>query len=488
MQLKVKFLKLSAGRPVAVLHKKLAVKSSMHVDERVLIRKNSHKIVAVVDIAVGMLKEDEIAVSTEISQQLSLKEGEMVYVEPATSPQSIPLISKKLKCKTLNYQEIKKIMQDIVENALTESEIAYFISAVYRCGMSMKEIEEMVRAIVDTGKKLNLKQKLIADKHSIGGIPGRTTPIVVSICAAAGLTFPKTSSRAITSPSGTADALEVICKVDFTIPEIKKIINKTNACMVWGGSLGLAPADDKIIQVERLMNLDPDAQLLASIMSKKLAVGSKYILIEIPYGKHAKVNKKQALNLEKKFKLLAKRFNVKLECALIETKEPLSNGIGPALEIKEVISVLKRESSGFMLEERALVLAGKILELTGKAKSKKGLQMAKKILDSGEALNKFKQIILAQKGKLNGLREAKIKKQILSQKSGEVKEINIKSINTLARLLGCPADKFAGIYLHKHLKEKVKKGEKILTLYSESSSELDGAIKFYNQSNPITIK
>ena len=488
MKLKVKLLKLSAGRPVAILHKTLATKNSIHVDDRVLVRKNSRKIIAVVDLVVGMLKESEIAVSTEISQELGLKEGDLIQVSPASKPASIPIIYKKLGCKPLNYKEIREIISDIVGNALTESEIAYFISAIYRCGMSLKETKEMIQAIVSTGKTLNLNKKMIVDKHSIGGIPGRTTPIVVSICAAAGLTMPKTSSRAITSPSGTADALEVICKVDFSIAEIKKIINKTGACMVWGGALGLAPADDKIIQVERLLNLDPEAQLLASIMSKKIAMGSKYILIEIPYGKYAKVGKKEALVLKRKFEELGKEFHLHLECLLIETSQPIGNGIGPALEIKDVIKVLKRESSCFLLEKRACILSAKLLEMTGKAKKNKGIILAKEILDSGKAFSKFKEIIKAQQGNVNHIRDSKFKHEIISSKNCKIKEIDIKKINALARVLGCPSDKYAGIYLHKHLHEKIKNHEIIATLYAESKQELHEGIKFYNKQKPIILK
>lgn len=485
MKLKVKFLKLTAGRPVAILNKKFAVRNSIHTDDRIQIRNDSHKTIAVVDLAVGMLKENEIVVSTEVSDELNLKERDIVSIEPAQKPDSIPIIYKKLECKPLNYKEIKEIMTDIVDNALTESEIAYFISAVYKCGMSLKETKEMINAIVNTGKKLKLNKRLIVDKHSIGGIPGRTTPIVVSICAAAGLTMPKTSSRAITSPSGTADALEVICKVDFTIKEIKKIIQKANACMVWGGSLGLAPADDKIIQVERLMNLDPEAQLLASIMSKKLAVGSKYILIEIPYGKHAKVNKPDAERLKKRFDELAGEFHVKLKCLLLETKEPLGNGIGPALEIKDVIKVLKRESSCHLLENRSITLSGSLLELAGKAKKGRGVKMAQEILDSGKAFQKFKQIISAQKGSINHIKEAKLKHDVIASKNYILKEIDIKKLNSLARILGCPADKASGLYLYKHLNNTAKKGEKIITLYSESGPELKEGIKFYHKQKPI---
>jgi len=487
MKLKVKFLKLSAGRPVAILHKKFAEKASIHTDDRILISKNHRKIAAVVDVALGLLKENEIAVSTEISSVIKLKENDIADVELSTKPESLSLIRKKLECRRLDKKEIEEIIQDIVKNKLTEAEIAYFVSAVYKCGMTIKEIANMTKAIVSTGKKLKLRGK-VADKHCIGGIPGRTTPIIISICASTGLIIPKTSSRAITTPAGTADALEVICKVNFNLQEIKKILKKTNACLVWGGSLNLAPADDKIIQVEKLLNLDPEAQLLASIIAKKLAVDAKYILIDIPYGKNAKVSKKEAENLEKKFKQLGKYFNIKIECSSKKIDEPLGNGIGPALEIKDVIKVLKRQDSCYLLEKRALELAGKLLEMTGKAKKGQGFILAKEILDSGKALKKFLAIIKAQRGNINYIREAKYKYNIKASKNGKIKEIKTQELNNIARLAGCPLDKYSGIYLHKHLNEKVEKNNIILTIYSESKNELKEAIKYYNKSKPIIFK
>lgn len=487
MRLKVKFLKISAGRPVVFLHKNLAENSSIHVDERVILHKKSEKIIAVVDIATGVLREDEIAVSTEVKKIMNLKEGEFLEVSPAPKPKSLSFIMKKLSCKKLSKKEIQEIMNDIVENHLTESEIAFFISGVYECGMNMKETADMIEAIVNSGKKLELNGQ-VADKHSIGGVPGRTTPIVVSICACTVLIIPKTSSRAITAPAGTADAVEVLCRVDFSIEELKKIVKKTNACLVWGGALNLAPADDKIIQVEKLVNLDPEPQLLASILAKKLSVDAKYILIEIPYGKNAKVNKQKAEELSRKFKALAKHFHVKLECFLHETKEPVGKGIGPALEIKDVIKVLKREDSCNHLEEESLKVAGKLLELTGKAEKSKGYLLAKKILESGKAYQKFKEIILAQHGKLNGIKEADFKKDIFAEKKGTISEINIKLINELARVLGCPSDKLAGMYLYKHLNDKVDKGDCIATFYAESKEELEEGIKFYKSRIPIIIK
>jgi len=483
-KLKVKLLKLSAGRPVVILHKKFAEKSSLHVNDRVYIERKGKRIAAVVDIATGFLKQNEIVVSTEVSTAMNLKEDILIDIEPATRPESLELIQKKLSCKKLNRKEFEEIMNDVVKNALTEAEIAYFVSAVYKCGMSMKEIADMTKAIVETGKRLKLKGKVV-DKHSTGGIPGRTTPIIVSICSSAGLLIPKTSSRAITSPAGTADAMETIC---FTIPEIKKILRKTRACLVWGGSLNLAPADDRIIRVEKLLNLDPEAQLLASIVAKKLAVNAKYVLIDIPYGKNAKVNKKEAKNLERKFKKLAKHFNIKIACSLKRVEEPLGNGIGPALEISDVIKVLKREDNCHKLEKRSLELAGKLFELTGKAKKGQGLKLAKQLLDSGKALEKFREIVKAQKGKLNEIKKAKYKKDIKATKNSKIKEIKTQELNALARIAGCPLDKAAGIYLHKHVGEEVKKGQTILTIYAESQIELREAVKYYRRIKPIKFK
>ncbi|RLG11072.1 thymidine phosphorylase, partial [Candidatus Pacearchaeota archaeon] len=300
---------------------------------------------------------------------------------------------------------------------------------------------------------------------------------------------PKTSSRAITSAAGTADVIETIAKVDFSIKELNKIIKKTNACMVWGGSLGMVPADSKIIQVERMLKIDPESQLLASIMSKKLAMGSNYILIDIPYGNSAKVSKQKARSLGEKFEKLGKYFKKKIKIVFTDGSQPIGNGIGPALELSDVIKVLDPRKKGPKdLEEKAIFLSSKIFEMTGKAKNKKAIEMAKKILYSGKAFEKFKQIIKAQKGSLQEIIPSKIKKHVFAKKSGKIFEIDNKKINSLARVAGCPGDKFTGIYLYVHKNDKVKKGDKLLTIYSESKSRLNEAFNFYKKTKIISIK
>jgi len=489
MKLKVKVLKLLAGRPVVVLHFNTAGKLSVRVDDRVLIERKTKSIVSVVDVSTGLLKENEIAVSNEVVKRLNLKDGDNVEVNIAEQPESIELIHKKLECHHLNKKEVHEIIQDIVKNALTETEIAYFVSAVYKCGMSMNEVRYLIDSIVSTGKKLKLKGK-IADKHSIGGVAGnRTSPIVISICAAAGLTLPKTSSRAITSAAGTADVIETISRVDFSVKEIYKIFKKTNACLVWGGSLGLAPADDRLIQIEKLLHLDPEPQLLASILSKKIAVGSKYVLIDIPYGTSAKVSKKQALDLKEKFQNLGKDFDMNIKCVLTDGTNPVGRGIGPLLEIRDILSVLKRERKRPLdLEKKSIFLSGQLLEMTETTKKGDGEKLAEELLNSGEALRKFEEIISAQKGDINRAKNTKLskfKKDIFAKTPGKIKSVNNKKINLIARLAGSPADKGSGIYLYKIRSDRVRKNEKILTIYSESKIRLKDAVDCYLKSKPI---
>ena len=493
MELKIKLLNwLSTGFPVAILNRKTAEKIGVHPNDRISIKTFSPRpkeISTIVDVADKSVRENEIAISYELKQSLDLRDNQRVNINLAEALDSLNFIKKKLNNKTLSQKEITEIIADVVDNSLSESEIALFVSAMYKQGMNMQETIYLIKAMLKSGNHLSLRNKFVVDKHSIGGIAGnRTTPIVVSICVAAGLTFPKTSSRAITSAAGTADVIETIANVDFSIKQLKKILKKTNACMIWGGELGMAPADAKIIRIEKILKIDPQSQLLASIMAKKLAVGSKYILIDIPYGKTAKVTKPGAVQLKRKFEELGKYFKKKLKCVLTNGSQPIGNGVGPALELIDIVKVLTSEKTKPLdLEKKSLFLAGELLEMTGKAKKGKGFEMARQILYSGRAFEKFRQIIKAQGGDLKRIKLAKLKHNILAKKSGTILEIDNKKINSLARVAGCPLDKSAGLYLHFHVGDKIKKGEKILTIYAESKQRLKQAINFCREIKPIRI-
>lgn len=492
MKLKIKTSQWSAGLPVVMVNRKTAELLGVHAGDRVRIKTTSSKkeeLIVILDTTTRDVGEDYLLVSTETKKRLNLREGQKVEVSFSNNPESVSYIKEKILGKELTEKEVKEIIADVVNNSLSEPEIAAFISGMYKTGMTFKETIYLIEAILDSGTTLKFNEKYVVDKHCIGGIAGnRTTPLVVSICAAAGLTMPKTSSRAITSAAGTADCVEAICPVEFKMSEIKKIVKKTGACLAWGGSLGMVPADSKIIKVEKMLKVDPTAQLLASIMSKKLAVGSKYILIDIPYGTNAKVSKSKANFLKKKFEELGKHFKVTLKVVLTKANQPIGNGVGPALEMRDIIRILNPKEEGPKdLEKKSIYLAGEILEMTKKAKKGTGEKLAKEIIESGEAWKKFKEIIAAQKGSVSKLKIGKFDKDILCMKNKKIKSINNKLINELARSAGCPQDKGSGIYLHKKVGEKVKRGDKLITIYAESVSRLSEAINFYEKYKPIKL-
>jgi AMP phosphorylase len=492
MKLKVKNLNWLAGRPVAILNDKTAKKMNIFVDDRISIL-SKKKVYAVVDIFSRIIGKKEIGLSSELSKVLKVKNRTWVDIGASNLSDATYIIKKKIEGKELSEEEVFFLISEISKNNSTEAEIAYFTVAEKLNGMSTKEIISLVKAMVKTGERLKFKNKYVADKHCIGGISGnRTTPLVISICASAGLTLPKTSSRAITSAAGTADVIDTIANIDLSTKEMKEVIKKEGACLAWGGSLGLAPSDDKIIRVERLLNLDVEPQLLASILSKKISAGSKYILIDIPYGKNSKVESiKKAKKLGEKFKEIGKHFKLKLKILYTNGKEPIGNGFGPVLEMRDVLAVLQNSPEAPAdLKEKSIYLSTELMKLCGIKDAKK---KAEEILSSGKAFQKFKGIINAQNGKDNfekkikSLKLGRYRKIIKSKRTGKIVEISNQDVNSLCRVLGTPDEISAGAYLHKHV-GKISRGEPIITLYSENRRKLRDAIKFYKEFKPIKIK
>jgi len=495
MKLKIKNFNWLAGRPVVILNDKTAKRMNVFVDDRVSMSSKepgAKKVYAVVDIFSKLIGKNEIGLSHEMSKILNLKNKSVVEVSTSEISDASFLIKKKMSGEQLSQKELEYLVSEIVHNNLTEAEIAFFTAAQKLNGMKFEEVVGLTKAMVKTGARLKFKGKYVADKHCIGGIAGnRTTPIIVAICAAVGLTLPKTSSRAITSASGTADVMETISNVELPLKKIQQVVKKTGACLAWGGSLGLAPSDDKIIQVERLLNLDIEPQLLASIMSKKIAAGAKYILIDIPYGNGAKVKTlPRAKDLGKKFERLGKEFNLKLKVTYTNGNYPIGNGIGPVLEMQDVLSVLQNlKETPEDLREKSLFLSTELIKLCGIKNARKKAEQA---LSSGAAYEKFKEIINAQNGKNNfdlkvrNLKLAKFKKRVKAHRTGKIKSISNKKINSLCRILGTPETISAGVYLHKQ-KGHVNKGELLMTLYSENKSKLKDGLKFIKNIEPIKI-
>lgn len=481
MKLKAKDLDIASGGPlVAVLNHEDAAKLDLHVMDRIKVKKGRKVETVVVDIAQSkkIVPKGKIGVFEEIIGSLKLKNNDIVEIAIARKPLSIDYIKKKLEGAKLTKEEIDQIVWDIVHNKLSAVELTYFVAACYTNVMTIEETILLTKAMVKHGNVLKLNRYPVIDKHSIGGLAGnRTTMVVVPIIAAAGYTIPKTSSRSITSPAGTADTMEVLAKVTFPIKKMREIVLKTNGCIVWGGSLNLAPADDKIIAVERPLEIDAESQLLASIMAKKHSVSSTHILIDVPVGRHSKVKSMaEALRLKKEFEKIGKRLKKHVKVLITNGQQPIGNGIGPALEARDILWLLKRDPRRPLdLENKCLMMCANIFNMVG---LKDGYKRALEILNSGKAYRKMVEIIKAQNGKEIAAEDIRIGKytyDVLSAKSGIITDIDNLLISRIARIAGAPNDKGAGIYLYKHVGDKVKRGEKLYTIHSESERELEYA-------------
>jgi putative thymidine phosphorylase len=496
MKLKVKDIDIATGWPlVAIPNKKDAKKLGLYYGDRILIKKGKKSIITITDIAESkkIVPEGKIGLCEEVLKKLNVKTGDNVTVSIISRPISLSYIKKKLKGKKLSYNEFYQIIDDIVNNRLSQVETAYFVSACYIHELDLEESVSLTKAMVNTGEILKLKKYPVMDKHCIGGVAGnRTTMIVLPIVASAGLTMPKTSSRSITSPAGTADTMEVLANVNLPVNEMKKIVEKTNGCLAWGGSANLAPADDKIISVEHPLSLDPVGQLLASVLAKKKSVSATHLLIDIPMGKGAKIETKNtAMKYKRLFGEICRRFNIKLKVIITDGSQPVGKGIGPALEARDVLWVLKNDlNQPLDLREKSAKMAGILLEMGKKAKKGQGYKMALDILDSGKAYGKMCEIIKAQDGKITDpekLKIGKLKYDFKAKNPGIITRINNKSISKIARASGAPQSIGAGVYIHKHIGQKVKKHEKIITIYSENKSKLNYAIEILNKIDGITI-
>lgn len=438
----------------------------------------------------GEIKDKQIGLFAETWEELKTKRGDKIHLEIMETPLSIKYIKQKLDGEELNQKQIDEIVKDIIEDDLTDTELTYFVSASYLNKLNDQETAFLTKSIVKHGKTISFAKNYVMDKHCIGGVPGnRTTMIIIPIIAAAGLTMPKTSSRAITSPSGTADTMEVLANVTVPAPKLKQIAKKANGFIAWGGGVDIASADDKLIRVRHPLSLDPEGMLLASIMAKKFAVGSTHVLIDIPYGPQVKVKTiDRAKHLKKRFEKIGKLLGMKTKVILTTGEEPIGNGIGPSLEAIDVMKVLNQDPDRPKdLEEKAIYMAGLLLEMAKKSHKGRGKKLAKKLLKSKMALNQMQKIIKLQGKTKYKLQTGKFKTEIKATKSGKVSAIDNKLVSSIARIAGTPEDKYAGLYLHKKLGDRVKKGETLYTVYSSHKARLD-QLEELKIKNPYTIK
>lgn len=479
---KAKKLHLDAGRnPIVFLNKYCPVVALEGFEGMARIRVYNEKksIIAILNLVnSSVVMPEEIGLCDRALKMLDVEEGsdlEIAHMEPITS---FSAVRAKMYGHPFTEESMYEIIADIVKGKYSDTHISSFSTACEGRNMNEDEVAYLTRAMVETGDKISWGKDMVVDKHCIGGIPGnRTTMVVIPIVAAGGLCMPKTSSRAITSPAGTADTMEVLSPVDLDLDAMKKVVNEEGACIVWGGSVSLSPSDDLLIKVKRDLDIDSEGQMIASIISKKVAAGSTHVLIDIPTGPTAKVRTmKDAKRLKKQFESIGKKLGTHVKAIITDGTKPIGYGIGPALEARDVIAVLKNEKEAPKdLRDKSIMLAGLILEFSPKIKTGEGEKLAKELLKNGKAWQKFKDICDAQGG-LRTIPSAAYTYEIKADTTGRIHKIDNRKLAKLAKLAGAPEAKAAGVYLHKNLKANVKKGEILMTIHSESEGELSLAL------------
>jgi thymidine phosphorylase len=399
------------------------------------------------------------------------------HAEPASSA---PALRAKVFGGHLDQSQLLALMQDTVHNRLSDIELAAFVTACAGERLDFAETLALTRAMVDVGQRLHWDGGPVLDKHCVGGLPGnRVTPILVGIVAAAGFRIPKTSSRAITSPAGTADTMEVMAPVALELPAMRRVVESEGGCVVWGGSVRLSPADDVLIRIERPLDFDSDGQLVASILSKKLAAGSTHVLIDMPTGPTAKVRSPEAA-ISLKARLLATAEALGLAVRVVQTdgSQPVGFGLGPSLEARDVLQVLRTETGAPAdLRERSLALAGEVLDLVPGAIPGQGRERAQVLLDSGEAWRKFHAICEAQGGFSEPGRAA-FREPLLAGRGGVVRRIDNRRLAKVAKLAGAPGAAVAGLDCRRRIGDRVDAGDVLLEVHARSRGELEYALDY----------
>ena len=456
---------------------------------RVALRFGAREIMATLyQVDSDALGLDEAGLSESAWEQLGLRDGDTVSIRHPRPLDSHSALRRRIFGHRLDDTSLGMVIGDIAAERYSDVHIGSFLTACTTLPLDLDETRSLTRAMVGTGLLLSWPAAMVLDKHCVGGLPGnRTTPLVVAIVAAHGLTIPKTSSRAITSPAGTADTMETLAPVDLPIERIRQVVEQEGGCVVWGGSMQLSPADDIMIRVQRALDLENDGQMVASVLSKKIAAGASHMVVDIPVGPTAKVRSAAAADhLQNLMEAVARDFGITLVTLRTDGRQPVGRGIGPALEARDLLAILQNQPQAPAdLKERACRLAGILLEMGGKAAAGAGYGLALQTLADGRAWNKFLAICEAQ----GGLRTpplAPLTQVWRAPEAGRICSIDNRRLARLAKLAGAPETAAAGLEIHVKLDENVAHDQPLCTIHAGSRGELEYALA-YAESNADII-
>jgi len=470
--------------PVAYMHKDCPVclSEGFAALARVRIDIGTRSIVATLNVVTDgvWLPPDAVALSEAAWSALMPAPGLRARFSHPEPPSSASAIRAKVYGERLGVSQFRSIIRDALDQRFSDLELAAFVTACAGDRLDIAETIALTHAMRDAGDSLTWGDALVLDKHCVGGLPGnRTTPIVVAIVASAGYLIPKTSSRAITSPAGTADTMEVMAPVALDKAAMRRVVETEGGCIVWGGGLNISPADDLLIRIERPLDFDSEGQLVASILSKKVAAGTKRVLIDLPVGPTAKVRSSAAAAaLGQRLEAVGREIGLGLALHVSDGTAPVGRGIGPALEAADVLAVLRRATGAPLdLRDRALDLSGALLELAGFGDAGTCRAEAIRLLDCGAAEAKFMAICAAQ----GGFREpplAPYRHVVAASCQGRIAAIDNRRIARIAKLAGAPQRKTVGVWLAVHVGEVAAAGAPLYEIHAESPGELAYALDY----------
>lgn len=408
----------------------------------------------------------------------------------------IELIRKKRDGNFLSKNEIEFLVSSYTKGKIPDYQFSSFLMAAYLKGMNAAETSALTNAMLNSGIVINLneiKGKKI-DKHSTGGVGDKTSLIIAPIVAAAGVNVPMISGRGLGHTGGTLDKLESIpgFKTDLNLKQYKSVLKKCGAVLI-GQTKDIAPADKLIYALRDVTGTVESIPLItASIMSKKLAEGIDGLVLDVKTGSGAFMRTtKASVDLAESLINTAKSFNKKVVALITDMNQPLGNYIGNWLEVYESIKILKGEITEGDLYELCMQLSGTMIYLSGKVSSiKEGVKLSESLIKNGKAFDKFVEIVKLQSGDTNYILhpenypKPKFVVDVKSINEGYIKEINTYSIGMAALELGAGRlkkddviDPVAGIIFNVKIGDKIKRGDKISVIHSNSKSKAELAAK-----------
>ena len=446
--------------------------------------------VQVIDMP-DFLDSGAIGLSSEAFAELGLPEGAEVTIRRTPSPESRAALTHKIQGGKLSEEQYHTLIRDIVESRYPEGEVAAFLVAATQ-NLSDDEVVSLAQVRTRFTQRITWPDKIVVDKHSMGGIPGsRITLIVVPIVAAhGGFLMPKTSSRAITSAAGTADAMETLANVELGPTELRVCLEQARACIAWNGRLNHSVVDDVMNAITRPLGIDSNRWSVASILSKKLTAGSTHVIVDLPFGKRAKLKTEgDALELAALFESVGRGLGLTVQAFATDGSKPIGRGIGPALEARDVMWALDNHPEAPAdLVEKALFFASRILAWDPAIGSvEAGRDRAEKLLRSGAARSAFERIIDAQGRRSPPVMPGRLIHTFHADHAGAIREIDGWAVTEIARRAGAPLDKAAGVDILRNVGDTVEYGEPLFVIHASAQGDLEEAARLAGNSQCYVI-